>query len=123
MLVAAFADLGLAPVTIEDVPGADQVVQVHTAVAALLAHLAQAHGATPAVALTRLVETLWVYLPDPAIQLLLVDTATDISARLSPAVPPAAYTALAAWPPHVERFGIVAYDPARDAWVQIPRRE
>jgi len=53
-----------------------------------------------------------------------VDTATDISAILSPALPPAAYTALAAGRlAPVARFGIVAYDPARDAWVQVARRE
>ncbi|MGN6757544.1 MAG: hypothetical protein ACTHMJ_14265, partial [Thermomicrobiales bacterium] len=61
---------------------------------------------------------------DPAIHVLLVDTATDISASLSPALPPAAYTALAAGRlTKVEPFGIVAYDPTRDAWVQIARRE
>ena len=58
ILVAAFADLGLTAVTIEDVPGEGQLIQMHTAVAALLAHLAQAHGKTPAVALQRLAETL-----------------------------------------------------------------
>jgi hypothetical protein len=120
---AAFADLGLNTVTIEDVPGEGQLSQVQTAVAALLAHLAQAHVATPAVALTRLAETLWAHLPDPDIALLLVDTTTDISARLSPTLPPAAYTALAAGRlGNVEPFGIVAYDPARGAWVQVAWR-
>jgi hypothetical protein len=96
VLADAFADLGLTAVTIEDVPGEGQVIQVHTAVAALRAHLALAHGEPPAAALTRLAQTLWAYLPDPNIHLLLVDTAMDLSARLSPAVPPAAYIALAA---------------------------
>jgi hypothetical protein len=52
-----------------------------------------------------------------------VDTATDVSARLSPALPSAAYTALAAGQlANGERFGIVAYDP-RGEWVQVARRE
>jgi hypothetical protein len=123
VLAAAFADLGLVAVAIEDVPGEGQRIQVHTAVAALLTHLAQMPSVTPAAILMRLARARWAPLPDPAIPLLLVDTATDLSVRLSPALPPAAYTALAAERlVKVEPFGIVAYDPARDAWVQVARR-
>ncbi|MGN6758583.1 MAG: hypothetical protein ACTHMJ_19580 [Thermomicrobiales bacterium] len=53
-----------------------------------------------------------------------MDTATDSSARLRSALPPAAYTALAAGRlAKVEPFGSVAYDLTRDAWVQVARRE
>ncbi|MGN6813181.1 MAG: hypothetical protein ACTHMP_20130 [Thermomicrobiales bacterium] len=62
VLTAAFADLGFirSPLRMgEDVPGEGQLIHVPTAVAVLLAHLAQLPSATPAATRTRLAQALW----------------------------------------------------------------
>lgn len=122
-LRAAFDALGAGRVVIEDVPGAGREIEIHTRVAALLARLAEGSDEPAGATFKRLNDTLWAHLTDPDIRLLLVDTDTDISAMLAPGLPEGAHAALAALPlASVERFGIVAYDPARGAWVQVERR-
>ena len=117
-LAAAFGELGLSGIVIEEIPGAGREIDLHTRVAALLAELARGDE-TAGGAFARLNATLWAHLGDPTIRLLLVDTETDITAVLVPNLPAHAYDALATLDlGAVEKFGIVAYDPARDAWVQ-----
>lgn len=118
VLAAAFGELGLSGVVIEEIPGEGREIELHTRVAALLADLAR-DGEEEAATFARLNATLWAHLRDPAIRLLLVDTETDITAALAPNLPAHAYDALATLDRGaVEKFGIVAYDPDRGGWVQ-----
>jgi hypothetical protein len=122
VLAAAFAELGLSGIVIEEIPGAEATVELHTRVAALLADLARG-GERAGATFARLNETLWAKLRDPEIRVLLVDTETDITAVLTPDLPAGAYDALAALNlGSVEKFGIVAYDAERGAWVQEGER-
>jgi hypothetical protein len=122
-LRAAFAELGIHDVAIEPIPGAEGEVEIHTPVAALLARLGEGGGDSAGASFRRLNATLWAHLRDPAIRLLLVDTETDITARLTPDLPERAYEALAQLSlGTIERFGIVAYDAARDTWAEVGRR-
>jgi hypothetical protein len=117
-LAAAFGDLGLSGIVIEEIPGVGREIEMHTRVAALLADLGR-DGEGAGATFARFNDTLWTHLGDPAIRLLLVDTETDITAILAPNLPEGAYDALATLDlGTVEKFGIVAYDAARDAWVQ-----
>lgn len=123
VLAAAFGELGLSGVVIEGVPGEGREIELHTDVAALLAHLARGDERA-GTTFARLNAALWAHLRDPAIRLLLVDTRTDITAILVPDLPGDAYDALARLDlGTVERFGIVAYDADRNAWAQVDRRE
>ena len=118
VLAAAFGELGLSGIVIEEIPGEGREIELHTRVAALLADLARGDeraGATFA----RLNDTLWANLRDPEMRVLLVDTETDITAVLAPDLPAGAYDALATLDlGTIEKFGIVAYDAARNRWVQ-----
>jgi hypothetical protein len=123
VLTDAFAELGVHDVAIEPIPGAEGAVEIHTPVAALLARLGEGGGDSAGASLRRLNATLWAHLRDPAIRLLLVDTETDITARLTPDLPERAHEALARLRlGTIDRFGIVAYDADRDAWVEVGRR-
>lgn len=122
-LSAAFAALGIDRIVVEGVPGEGGEIEIHTRVAALLAHLSGDTDESAGGSFKRLNDTLWAHLNEPGIRVLLVDTDTDISATLAPDLPEMAYDALAAL--HlgtIEKFGIVAYDPAHNAWVEIARR-
>lgn len=122
-LRAAFEELGVDRVVVEGVPGEGGAIEIHTRVAALLARLGESGGTTAGPSFRRLNDTLWAHLGDPRIRVLLVDTDTDISATLEPDLPEAAHDALAALPLRtIEKFGIVAYDRQRDAWVEVERR-
>ena len=118
VLAAAFGELGLSGIVIEEIPGAQEEIELHTRVAALLAELARGDEGAGAT-FARFNETLWANLPAPEIRVLLVDTETDITAVLAPNLPARAYDALATLElDSVEKFGIVAFDAERDRWVQ-----
>ena len=122
-LAAAFAALGIDGAVIEEVPGEGREVELHTRVGPLVSHLTHSTNEGVAAVFKRFNETLWAHIQDPGVRLLVVDTQSDITAILAPDLPDAAYDALAAFNlASVEKFGIIAYDAHRNAWVQVDRR-
>jgi hypothetical protein len=89
-------------------------IEIHARVAALLAWLGETGGTAAGPSFRRRNDTLRAQLGDPGIRVLLVDTGTDIGATPTAGLPAAAYDALAALRLRtIDKFGIVADDPAR----------